>query len=303
MVARAPLFLLAAITLVVSAAVIGTPLASARSTYSLDPAASIALPSGVWSPACMDHPMRRTCERRMIRGLNHARALMGEPAYNLPARFGALRGREQVVVLTNLDRKLYRRAAIAGLNPALNTSAERGADAGVDPQFVSVGGRQLAHGGANWVGGLRSPLAAYFAWMYDDADQGWQHRHNMLMPSGGSDYLLIMGVGSNDDASPDWTTVLESFAPPSTAFQCVPIVVALSARSAAIANGSAVRLFGLGFLHVRKVTFGGVPAVFTRTSFFTISALPPAHAAGLVHVRVTTGGGASRATAATAFTY
>lgn len=301
--ARAPLFLLAAIALVVSAAVIGTPLASARTTYSLDPATSIALPSGVWSPACMNHPMRRTCERRMVRGLNHARAVMGEPAYDLPARFGALRGREQVVVLTNLDRKLYRLAAVAGLNPTLNASAERGADAGVDPQFVTVGGRQLVRGGANWAGGLRSPLAAYFMWMYDDADQGWQHRHNMLMPSGGSGYLLIMGVGSNDDASPDWTTVLESFTPPSTAFQCVPIVFALSVRSAAAANGSAIRLFGLGFLHVRQVTFGGVPATFTRTSLFAISAVPPPHAAGRVHVRVVTVGGTSRATAATAFTY
>jgi hypothetical protein len=247
--------------------------------------------------------MRRTCERIMIRALNHARAVMGQPAYNLPARFRALRSREQLVVLTNLDRKLYRLAAIAGLNAALNATAQRGATAGGDPQFVAVGGRQLARGGSNWAGGLRSPLAAYFMWMYDDADYGWQHRHNLLMPSGGRGYVVIMGVGSDDDASPDWTTLLESFAPPDTLIQCVPALFALSARTATDANGSPVRLFGLGFLHVRKVTFGGVPATFTRTSLFTISAVPPAHAPGLVHVRVTTGGGTSRASAATAFTY
>jgi hypothetical protein len=304
MVARAPLFLLAAITLVVSATLIGTPLASARTTtYPRDPAANIALPSRVWSPACTDHPMRHTCERIMVRALNRGRAKIGEPAYALPARFGVLGGREQLVVLTNLDRKLYRLSAIAGLNPTLNTSAQRGAAAGTDPRFVTVGGRQLVRAAANWAGGLRSPLAAYFTWMYQDADLGWQHRHNLLMPSGGSGNLLLMGVGSNDDASPDWTTVLESFAPPSTTFQCVPIVVALSARSATDADGSAVRLFGVGFLHVRQVTFGGVRATFTRTSLFTISAVPPAHAPGLVHVRVITGGGTSRATAAAAFTY
>lgn len=301
--ARAPLFLLAATALVIGTALVGAPLASARTTYPYDPSTNTALPSGVWSPACTNHPRRRTCERIMIRALNRARGRMGEPAYDLPARFKALRSREQLVVLTNLDRRLYRLTAIAGLNPTLNTSAERGADAGRDPQFVTVGDRQLVRGGANWAGGVRSPLAAYFMWMYDDAQLGWQHRHNLLMPSGGSRNLLIMGVGSNDDASPDWTTVLESFAPPRTAFQCVPIVFALSVRSATAAAGSPVRLFGLGFLHVRKVTFGGVPATFTRTSLFTIRALPPAHAPGRVHVQVITGGGTSRATAATAFTY
>lgn len=300
---RSSLLLLAATALLVATTLAGPQSASARTSYPADPAANIALPSRVWGPACTDHPMRHRCERIMIRALNHARSVMGEPAYKLPARFKALRSRDQLVVLANQDRKLYRLVSIAGPNPTLNTTAQRGAYAGTDPAFVPVGGQDLVHGAANWAGGLRSPLAAYFAWMYDDADLGWQHRHNLLMPSGGSGNIVIMGVGSNDDASPDWTTVLESFTQPSTTIQCLPTVFALSAHSMTESNGSPVRLFGFGFLHVRKVTFGGVSAGFTRTSLFTISAVPPALPPGLVHVRVTTGGGTSRATAATAFTY
>ena len=299
--ARSPLVLLVVSALLVGAAVAGPPPASARTTYPADPARNIALPSGAWGPACTNHPMRRKCERIMIRGLNHARAVMGQPAYKLPARFGALRAREQMLVLANLDRKLYRRGAIAGLNPALNATAERGADAGTDPGFVPVAGQQLVHGSANWAGGLRSPLGAYFVWMYDDAGQGWTHRHTVLMRKGAADNLLIMGVGSNPDAGgmPNWTMVLESFAP-YTGIQLVPTVFALVTPTT---TGSGVRLSGFGFLHVRQVTFGGVAARFTRTSLFTITAVPPAHAPGRVHVQVVTLGGTSAATAASVYRY
>lgn len=238
----------------------------------------------------------------MIRGLNHARAVMGQPAYDLPARFRALRAREQLLVLANLDRKLYQRGAIAGLNSALNATAERGADASVDPNFVSVAGEQLVCGSSDWAGGLRSPLAAYFLWMYDDASEDWRHRHSVLMAKGSKDNLLMMGVGSSPDAGgmPDWTLILESFAP-STGIALVPTVSALAVPTSGTA--SVVRLFGFGFLHVREVTFGGVPATFTRTSLFTISAVPPAQAAGRVHVRVVTTGGTSAPTAADLYRY
>lgn len=299
--ARSPLVLLVVGALLVGATLVGTPTASARTSYPTDPARNIALPNGAWGSACTNHPMRRTCERIMIRGLNHARAVMGEPAYNLPARFGALRAREQVLVLANLDRRLYRRGAIAGLNPALNATAERGADAATDPDFVSVAGQQLVSGTANWAGGLRSPLGAYFLWMYDDAGQGWTHRHNVLMGKGGTDNLLILGVGFNPDAGgmPNWTTVLESFAP-YTGIQLVPTVSALGVPTT---SASSVRLFGFGFRHVRQVTFGGVAATFTRTSLFSITAVPPAHAPGRVHVQVVTLGGTSSPTAASVYKY
>jgi hypothetical protein len=303
MVAKHSVVLFTAIALLTGVMVAGAPVASAR-TYQLDPAANIALPRRVWGSACTNHPMRRTCERIMTRALNHARAVMDEPPYKLPARFNALRARDQMLVLANLDRKLYRRPAIAGLNATLNATAKRGAEAGADPSFVPVGGRQLVRGAANWAGGLRSPLAAYFLWMYDDAGEGWAHRHTVLMSKGGRSNLLIMGVGWSPDGGgmPSWALILESFAP-SGLIQTVPTLLGLSARSATAARGSAVRLFGFGFLHVRQVTFGGVPASFTRTSLFTISAMPPPHAPGRVHVRVVTAGGTSPMTRAATYTY
>jgi hypothetical protein len=302
MVARTPLLLLVVGALVVGATLVGTPAASARTTYQTDPFRNIGLPSRVWGPACTNHPMRHRCERIMVRGLNHAREVMGQPSYNLPARFGALRAREQLLVLSNLDRKLYQLGAIAGLNPTLNATAERGADAGSDPIFVAVAGEQMVRGTSNWAGGLRSPLASYFLWMYDDASEGWMHRHAVLMGKGGKDNLLIMGAGSSPEAGgmPDWTMILESFAP-STSIQLVPTVTALVLPTSTTASG--VRLFGFGFLHVRQVTFGGVSASFTRTSLFTINAIPPAHAPGSVHVQVVTLGGTSAETAAAVYTY
>jgi hypothetical protein len=298
------LFLFAAVGLLAGALIVATPVADARTTYPLDPPVDVPLTSQAWGPACTAHPLRRTCERIMIHALNHARSVIGQPAYELPDHFGALRAREQLLVLANLDRKLYHRAPIAGLNPTLNASAERGADAGGDPAFVPVGGRTLARGAANWAGGLRSPLAAYFLWMYDDASEAWQHRHTVLMRKGDAHNVLIMGAGSSPDGGgmPSWTLLLESFAP-NTLIQCVPTVVSLLVRPATAGRGPLVQLFGFGFLHVRRVTFDGVPASFDRTSLFTITAVPPPHAAGRVHVRVVTRGGTSSATGAAVYTY
>ena len=302
--ARRALFLLPAIVLVVATTLTGSPVASARTTYSLDPSADIPLTSRSWGPACTDHPMRRTCERIMIRALNHARSVLGQPAYNLPDRFRALRAREQLLVLTNLDRKLYQLAPIAGLNSELNASAQRGAGAGDDPALVPVAGQPLLRGAANWAGGLRSPLAAYFLWMYDDSSEGWQHRHTVLMRKGDEQNVLLMGAGFSPDGGGmlSWTLLLESFAP-NTLIQCVPTVFSLFVRSATAAQGPVVRLLGFGFLHVRKVTFDGIPATFDRTSLFTITAVPPPHAPGAVHVQVVTAGGTSGATGAAVYTY
>jgi hypothetical protein len=297
MVARS-LRLLFGLVVAVASTVIGlrAPAAEARAAYPLDPSANIALPRGAWGAACTDHPMRRTCERIMIRGLNHGRAVLGEPAYVLPARFTALRAGEQLLVLANQDRSLYGRAPIAGLNATLNATAQRGADAGTDPAFVPVGGRQVVRGGADWAGGLASPLGAYFLWMYEDARERWLHRHTVLMSKGAGSNVLIIGVGWSPDAGgmPSWAMVLEAFLP-STLIQTVPTLLSLSARPAGAAAGSPVRLFGFGFLHVQRVTFGGVPATFTRTSLFTISAVPPPHDAGTVRVKVVTAGGTSGA--------
>jgi hypothetical protein len=203
-------------------------------------------------------------------------------------------------VLANLDRRLYGRATIAGLNPTLNASAQRGADSSTDPAWVAVGGRTLLSGGSNWAGGTPSPLLAYFLWMYDDSSAGWLHRHNVLMRIGDRDNVLLMGAASSGTG--DWTSLFETFAP-GTLFQCVPTVLALSVRSGTDPGTGTLRIFGFGFQHVRQVTFDGVAATFVRNSLFSITVAPPPHAPGPVHVRVRTTGGTSTAGAAAVYVY
>jgi hypothetical protein len=291
----------AMIALVTAGSVLGVAgPAAAAASYPLDPAYDVSFPDAAMGPACTYHPMRDKCENIMIRALDRGRAALGAPAYTLPSRFHSLGGRDQLLVLANRDRRLYRRATVAGLNPTLNASAQRGALASEDPAWVSVGGHMLLSGGSNWAGGTPSPLLAYFLWMYDDSGSGWQHRHNVLMRVGDRDNVLLMGAGAS--GSGDWTSLFETFAP-GTLFQCVPTVLGLSVRSGTDSGKGTLRIFGFGFQHVRQVTFDGVAATFVRNSLFTITAAPPPHAPGPVHVQVRTTGGTSRASAAALYVY
>lgn len=289
----------AVVAVVAAGSVLGVAGSAAATSYPLDPSYDLAYPAGAMGPACTNHPMRDRCENIMIRALNRGRAALHAPAYALPSRFHSLTGADQLLLLANLDRKLYGRAKVAGLNPTLNASAQRGAERGGDPAWVPVGGRTLLSGGSNWAGGTPSPLQAYFLWMYDDSGSGWEHRHNVLMRIGDKDNVLIMGVGTSVG---DWTSLLETFAP-GTLFQCVPTVLGLSVPSGTDPGTSRLRIIGFGFQHVREVTFGGVPASFVRNSLFALSVVPPPHAPGQVHVLVRTAGGTSRATAAALYTY
>jgi hypothetical protein len=276
--------------------------ASAATAYPLDPSRELPVPAGAYGIDCTDRPMGNVCENVFIRALNRGRALVNAPAYVLPERFHSLTGPEQLLVLVNLDRKLYGRTQAIGLNSTLNSSAQRGAVSDADPSFVPVGGQSVSYGGSNWAGNVKSPLFAYLIWMYQDAIESWQHRHNVLMRIG--DTVLIVGVGSGVDGSgmPAWTALLESFLP-STLIECVPTVLLLSARSGTDAGVPTIRIFGLGFVHVRRVTFGGVRATFERVSGILLRAVPPPNALGTVHVRVVTAGGTSHPTAAALYTY
>ncbi|MDT4918137.1 MAG: hypothetical protein QOH89_2837 [Pseudonocardiales bacterium] len=278
------------------------PSASATVTYPLDPSRDLPIPDRAYGSACVNHPARDRCETIFVRALNRGRETLAAPAYALPAHFHSLTGREQLLVLANLDRRLYGRGSILGLNATLNASAERGAASAVDPAFVPVGGQSLQSGASNWAGGVHGALFAYFVWMYADGALGWEHRHNVLMQSPGD--VLILGIGSAASASgyPSWTALLESFAP-SSLIDCVPTVVLLSARSGTDPGATTLRILGLGFVHVRRVTFGGVPAAFDRESAAALLVTPPQHAPGKVRVQVVTRGGTSRLTAAAAYTY
>ncbi len=83
-----------------------------------------------------------------------------------------------------------------------------------------------------------------------------------------------------------------------------PSVTAISAHSGRIAGGTRVTVTGRDFRGVRKVTFGSAVGTSLHvTSSTSLSVTAPAHAAGVVPVRVTTTVGLSALTSADNFNY
>ena len=64
--------------------------------------------------SCERAPGGSACENAVVKALDHARAVMGKPKYDLPARFDSLTAAEQLLVLVNDDRHVYGRAAVRG---------------------------------------------------------------------------------------------------------------------------------------------------------------------------------------------
>ncbi|MHA3835742.1 IPT/TIG domain-containing protein [Terrabacter sp. AAH1] len=86
-------------------------------------------------------------------------------------------------------------------------------------------------------------------------------------------------------------------------FHLPPAVSKLSVAAGPTRGGTAVTLTGGRFTGSTRVTFGGTAAPFTVVSPTSIRATAPAHAAGVVSVRVSSANGTSAATAATAYAY
>jgi len=87
-------------------------------------------------------------------------------------------------------------------------------------------------------------------------------------------------------------------------YAAVPTVTAVGPTSGAILGGTTVTITGTGFTGASTVIFGRLAArSFTVDSDTTITAVTPASSAGPVHVRVTTTGGVSAASAADQFTF
>ncbi len=299
----------------------GSPSAAwAQTRYPLDPAANIPPPAAAFGHACTAHPLRSKCEQILIRALDHARSVMGEPPYRLPSRFNALTGPEQLLVLSNQDRRLYRRGLITGFSATLNASARHGARHDADPGFVAVGGSWPVAAASTWAGGMASPLLSYYEWMYADGvsngtsgnldcrhagDAGcWSHRHATLLRIGSSRNRVAMGVGHGRGPSgrPAWTELFEVFAH-DVPVRYIPSLTALSRYFGSSAGGSTVTLAGFGLRRVTSVTFGSTRARFTRLSATRIRVVSPPNAAGRRHVMVTTRGGTSRVTGANTYTY
>lgn len=82
-----------------------------------------------------------------------------------------------------------------------------------------------------------------------------------------------------------------------------PSVGSLSVTAGPVLGGTVVTLTGARFSGATKVTFGSTAARFTVLSSTTLRVTSPAHAAGVVSVRVTTAYGTSAATPASTFAY
>lgn len=89
----------------------------------------------------------------------------------------------------------------------------------------------------------------------------------------------------------------------STTPPAAPTVSGLSPTSGSTGGGTSVTISGTNFTGATSVTFGGTSVAFTVTSGTRITASSPAHPAGVVDVRVTTGGGQSAVANADKFTF
>jgi hypothetical protein len=177
--------------------------AAAQGPVGADPQSNF--PLGALPDACWQAPMGASCIRASVAYLDRARAKLGQPGYVLPRNFVSLTPPEQVLVLTNLDRLLYRLAPVPGLTAALDRSASAGVRAQTDPE-PGAGWYAFT---SNWAGGYPNIVLAYEGWMYDDGPGSgnldctpshrsgcWGHRHDILWrfdPDG----ALAMGAAAH----------------------------------------------------------------------------------------------------------
>lgn len=299
------------------AAPVGKTAARAATHYRLNPRRNIPPPRSLDRPICRNSPHSRRCTRLMVAALDHARSVLNQPRYKLPSRFASLSSRDQLLVLSNLDRVLYSRAPITGRNQRLEKSANVGAQQNRDPSFVgTVNGAHPEAASSNWAGGtapMGSALFAYYLWMYDDGpgsnnidcqkkgDPGcWGHRDDTLMetPQGAQ---VEMGVGyAKPNGEFSWTELYEAFASSAT-IPCLPSVTGLSRHTASSAGSLTVH--GFGFVQVRKVTVLGKPAVIVHRTAHAIKIKIGSHRPASGYVLVTTASGTSGPTYAAAFRY
>jgi hypothetical protein len=170
--------------------------------------------------SCASAPTGAACTNAAIAALNHARAVLGLPAYAIPANFASMSVATQLLTLSNLDRVLYGLQPISGLNATVNTAAQQGVTSGGDPIGVNVGAAQWTSWASNWASGYPNATFTYYAWMYDDglgspngdctaanSSGCWGHRLNTLH-NFGSGTQIAMGVGSSGVT---FTELYESF--------------------------------------------------------------------------------------------
>jgi len=178
------------------------------------------------------------CAQYTMEEINNARAQLGESALTLPSNWLDLTPQEQVFVILNMERVSYGESPILGMNAALSTVAQTGAQNNADPIAASGFATQNGPGGGDW-GSVwaqgSNALIADYLWMYDDTWGGsaattsnidctsatavgcWGHRDIILGYGGG----LRGGVGTTcvtceagvgyaaTDTGLSWTELIE----------------------------------------------------------------------------------------------
>lgn len=276
-------------------------------------------PNVTTAPTCYAHPRGHACSALVLRALNHARAVLHKRAYHVPSRFFSLPGSEQLLVLSNDDRRLYGLPQVRGLNAALDTSAHSGAVHDRDPYFVRVVHHHgFRAGTSNWAGGtgvFGNPLVAYYEWMYRDGPGGgnidcpyagapgcWGHRHDTLHRFGGDQILMGASSGLDRSGFQCWTELYESFSS-AASMTFVPTVTGLSRHSGGTAGGTTVVVYGFGFHNAKAVRVLGTSARVVKRSNTSLTIRTSRHASGSGYHVVYGNGGTSRKTYAAAFSY
>lgn len=162
-------------------------------------------------PVCASNDGKSAgCVKAAVAALNKARARLGQPRYRLPSNFYSLPVNDQLFVLVNDDRTLYRLPPVPGITPELSHAAASGVRGDSDPEPRHPRSVSFT---SNWAAGNLNDIYAYLAWMYADgpgkggfnvsckvrgASGCWGHRHNILWEFGRSQYLS-MGVAHGTD--------------------------------------------------------------------------------------------------------
>jgi hypothetical protein len=275
-----------------------------------------------FTSVCSQAGNSKKCGAQIVRALNHARTKLGKPVYALPPRFLSLSRRDQLLVLSNDDRRVYNETLIRGRNAALDHNADHWAAQTQDPHGVPTihrhpartTGSTLAVGGG---GPYTNPLFAYYLWMYLDGPGGpnadcpsasspgcWGHRHVTLYRGSNGDQIL-MGVGTAhlNSGLVAWTELYESFAPANLNLPLVPTVTDLSRHSGGTAGGDTVVVKGYGFHHAAAVHVLGQHAHVVNQSNTRLTIRTPAHQADSGYVVVNGSGGDSAKSAAAKYRY
>jgi hypothetical protein len=272
------------------------------------------------SSACTGHPRSKACGAQIVRALDHAHAVLGKSAYALTPRFLSLTGRDQLLVLTNDDRRSYGETTIRGRNVALDNNADHWAAREQDPHGVAV----VDHHQAGFIGSnlavgsgpITNPLFAYYLWMYFDGPGGpnadcssagapgcWGHRHVTLYQHPHTEQVLMgVGIAHLGNGEVSWTELYETFSGGAN-LPLKATVTGLSKHEGGTAGGSTVVVKGFGFSHAVWVHVLKQHAHIVHRSNSALTIRTPAHKPASGYVVVHGTGGLSGRTAAAKFRY